>query len=67
MLNNRDEQAFQRSWSERDRELYELLRRGRRSQGVGALLVYLEDSERQVLDELRAARTAQPVPPPEQR
>jgi DNA-binding GntR family transcriptional regulator len=52
-----DEQAFQRSWSERDRELYELLRRGRRSQSVGALQVYLDDSERQVLDELRKKRT----------
>jgi DNA-binding GntR family transcriptional regulator len=45
---------LQRSWAERDRELYELLRTGRRSQGVGALLVYLADSEYQVLDVLRA-------------
>jgi DNA-binding GntR family transcriptional regulator len=52
-----DEQAFQQSWSERDRELYELLRQGRRSQSVGVLLVYLDDSEHQVLDELRKKRT----------
>lgn len=51
-----DEQSFQRTWSERDRELYELLRQGRRSQSVGALLIYLEDSERQVLDQLRRSR-----------
>ncbi|QFG27132.1 GntR family transcriptional regulator [Actinomadura sp. WMMB 499] len=50
-----DEERFQRGWAERDRELYELLRRGRRNQSVGVLLVYLEDSERQVLDGLRRA------------
>ncbi|WP_028925814.1 GntR family transcriptional regulator [Pseudonocardia acaciae] len=48
-----DEEQFQRGWAARDRELYELLRRGRRTQSVGVLLVYLEDSERQVLDALR--------------
>lgn len=53
---SRDEQAFQRSWSARDREIYELLRRGHRARGVAALTRYLEDSERQVLDELRRAR-----------
>jgi DNA-binding GntR family transcriptional regulator len=63
---SRDEQAVQRSWSERDRELYELVRQGRRSQAVGTLLIYLEDSERQVLDELRAARTAKPAQSPQQ-
>lgn len=50
-----DEAQFQRGWAERDRELYELLRQGRRTQSVGVLLVYLEDSERQVLDGLRQA------------
>jgi DNA-binding GntR family transcriptional regulator len=54
-----DEEQFQRGWAARDRELYELLRQGRRTQSVGALLIYLEDSERQVLDGLRLARTAQ--------
>jgi DNA-binding GntR family transcriptional regulator len=53
-----DKQSFQRSWSARDRELYELFRQGHRSQGVGALLVYLEDSERQVIDELRKGHAA---------
>lgn len=48
-----DEEQFQRGWAARDRELYELVRRGRRTQSVGVLLVYLEDSERQVLDALR--------------
>lgn len=47
------------SWAARDQELYELLRTGRRSQGVGALLVYLADSENQVLDVLRARGGAQ--------
>jgi DNA-binding GntR family transcriptional regulator len=49
-----DDDCGQQSWAERDRELYELLRTGRRSQGVGALLVYLADSEALVLDVLRA-------------
>jgi DNA-binding GntR family transcriptional regulator len=47
------EEEFQRGWAVRDRELFELLRRGHRTQTVGVLLVYLEDSERQVLDGLR--------------
>lgn len=51
-----DEEEFQRSWAERDRELFELLRTGRRSQGTGALLLYLDDSERQTLDVLRRTR-----------
>jgi len=54
-----DEQRFQQGWAARDRELYELLRRGRRTQSVGVLLLYLEDSERQVLDGLRQAATAE--------
>ncbi|WP_020669531.1 GntR family transcriptional regulator [Amycolatopsis nigrescens] len=53
-----DEEQFQRGWAARDRELYELLRQGRRTQSVGVLLGYLEDSERQVLDGLRRAATA---------
>ncbi len=54
-----DDDSLQQSWAERDRELYELLRTGRRSHGVGALLVYLADSERQVLDVLRARDSRQ--------
>jgi DNA-binding GntR family transcriptional regulator len=50
------EEEFQRGWAVRDRELFELLRRGHRTQSVGVLLVYLEDSERQVLDGLRMTR-----------
>ncbi|WP_017572504.1 GntR family transcriptional regulator [Nocardiopsis halotolerans] len=57
---SRDEERFQRGWAARDRELFELLRRGHRTQSVGVLLVYLEDSERQVLDGLRQARGAPP-------
>ncbi|TDB91100.1 GntR family transcriptional regulator [Actinomadura sp. KC216] len=53
-----DEELFQRSWAVRDRELLDLLRTGHRTQGVGALLVYLDDSESQTLDTLRRARTA---------
>ncbi|WP_243722741.1 GntR family transcriptional regulator [Actinomadura sp. 7K507] len=52
-----DEEQFQHGWAARDRELYELLHRGRRTQSVGVLLVYLEDSERQVLDGLRQTAT----------
>ena len=52
-----NDEEFQRSWAQRDRELYELLRTGRRESAIGALLAYLEDSERQVLDLLRRSRT----------
>lgn len=48
-----DEESFQSPWAARDRELYELLTTGSRVAGVGALLVYLDDSERQVLDIVR--------------
>jgi DNA-binding GntR family transcriptional regulator len=54
-----DEEQFQRGWAARDRELYDLLRHGRRTHSVGVLLIYLEDSERQVLDGLRQASTRQ--------
>lgn len=54
-----DEERFQRGWAARDRELYELLRQGHRNQSVGVLLVYLDDSERQVLDGLRQAAARQ--------
>jgi DNA-binding GntR family transcriptional regulator len=51
-----DEEQFQRGWAVRDRELFDLLRQGHRTKSVGVLLVYLEDSERQVLDGLRRAK-----------
>ncbi|WP_019812847.1 GntR family transcriptional regulator [Saccharomonospora saliphila] len=51
-----DEAGFQRGWAARDRELYELLRDGRRTRSVGVLQLYLEESERQVLDGLRRGR-----------
>ncbi|MGI5350241.1 GntR family transcriptional regulator [Streptomyces sp. CA-250714] len=54
-----DEEKFQQGWAVRDRELYELLRQGRRTQSVGVLLLYLEDSERQVLDGLRQTSTVE--------
>lgn len=48
-----DQAEFQRGWAERDRELLEFLRQGRRTYSLGVLLLYLQDSERQVLDGLR--------------
>lgn len=57
-----DEEEFQRSWADRDRELFNLLREGRRTQTVGSLLLYLDDSEKLALDVLRRARaTGAPV------
>lgn len=53
-----DEEHFQRGWAVRDRELYELLRQGHRSRSLGVLQVYLDDSERQVLDGLRQGGSA---------
>ncbi len=53
---SRDDEEFQRCWAGRDRELYELLHAGRRTQAVGTLLRYLEDSEHQVLDGIRRSR-----------
>lgn len=48
-----DEEQFQRGWAARDRELFGLLCQGHRTQSVGVLLSYLDDSERQVLDGIR--------------
>lgn len=52
-----EDDRLQHSWAGRDRELYELLCTGRRAQGLGALLVYLADSEQQVMDVLRARQS----------
>lgn len=52
-----EDDHLQHSWAGRDRELYQLLCTGRRVQGVGALLVYLADSEQQVMDVLRDRRS----------
>ncbi|MFE2041364.1 GntR family transcriptional regulator [Streptomyces sp. NPDC059477] len=51
-----DEVEFERPWPQRDRELYELIRRGRIDHAQGVLAVYLDDSERMVLAVLRGAR-----------
>ncbi|WP_293781590.1 GntR family transcriptional regulator [uncultured Aeromicrobium sp.] len=49
-----DEVAHQREWFSRDTELVEDLLSGRRRQAHGVLLQYLEDSERQIIDAIRA-------------
>ncbi|MFE4668834.1 GntR family transcriptional regulator [Streptomyces sp. NPDC056716] len=51
-----DEVEFERPWPQRDRELYELIRRGRIDHAQGVLAGYLDDSERLVLAVLRGAR-----------
>ncbi|MFI6404768.1 GntR family transcriptional regulator [Streptomyces sp. NPDC050548] len=54
-----DQGAFQAPWVARDREICDLIRGGRRSSATAALRVYLDDSERTVLDAVRASsRTA---------
>ncbi|WP_406457918.1 GntR family transcriptional regulator [Streptomyces sp. NBC_01622] len=54
-----DQGAFQAPWVARDREICDLIRGGRRSAATAALRVYLDDSERTVLDAVRASsRTA---------
>ncbi|MFF4762713.1 GntR family transcriptional regulator [Streptomyces sp. NPDC001292] len=49
------EPEFQAQWVPRDREVCDLLRTGRRAQAAEALRRYLEDSERAVVDMVRAA------------
>ncbi|MEU9603301.1 GntR family transcriptional regulator [Streptomyces sp. NPDC048057] len=51
-----NEAEFERPWPQRDRDLYELIRRGRIDHAQGVLAVYLDDSERLVLAALRSAR-----------
>lgn len=50
-----DEAAFQRPWVPRDREIWEGIRSGRRTDAEGLLRIYLDDSERMVLDVVRGS------------
>ena len=49
-----DEAGFQSPWVARDREICDLVRGGRRTDAKGALRLYLDESERLVLDAVRA-------------
>ena len=49
-----DEAEFQAPWVEYDRKICDLIRSGRRQEAKAALRLYLDDSERQVLDAVRA-------------
>lgn len=53
-----DEGTFQAPWVPRDREIWQSLSTGRRADAEQRLRIYLDDSERTVLDVLRAARAA---------
>ncbi|WP_163510225.1 GntR family transcriptional regulator [Fodinicola acaciae] len=55
-----DEQAWQTPWIPRDREICDLVRGGRRDSAKALLRQYLDDSERGVLDVVRA-RGNEPV------
>lgn len=55
-----DEGAFQRPWVPRDREIWELIRTGRRDQAARQLAGYLDDSERRVLDVVRGSTAPAP-------
>ena len=48
-----EEGSFQSPWVQRDRELCELVKRGRRTEAVQFLSAYLDESERMVIDYLR--------------
>lgn len=52
------EPAFQEQWVKRDREICDLLQSGRRDEAATMLRSYLDDSERQVVDMVRAAAAA---------
>jgi DNA-binding GntR family transcriptional regulator len=61
------ESGFQIQWVRRDRELCDLLLGGRRTEAATALRSYLDDSEQQVVDMVRAAASSPapaPAPPP---
>jgi DNA-binding GntR family transcriptional regulator len=51
--------TFESPWIPRDREIHDLISRGRRAEAVRALAVYLDDSERAVMDILRVRRFEQ--------
>jgi DNA-binding GntR family transcriptional regulator len=55
--NARDQQRFQEPWIRRDREIRDLLRGGRREAAADRMRLYLADSERLVLDVVRAANS----------
>ncbi|MEU6252612.1 GntR family transcriptional regulator [Streptomyces sp. NPDC047043] len=58
-----DEAGFQAPWVARDREICNLVRGGHRQEAKDALRLYLDDSERQVLDAVRAdSRTKGTLP-----
>lgn len=50
-----DESAFQVSWVSRDRDISDLILAGRREEAAAMLVEYLNDSERQIIDGVRAA------------
>lgn len=52
------EPEFQVQWVPRDREVCDLLRSGHRADAAAALRQYLDDSEREVVDMVRAAAAA---------
>lgn len=52
------EEIFQPPWVPRERAIYDFLRNGARAEAVLALRAYLDDSERVVLDVVRAGNTA---------
>ncbi|MER6425406.1 GntR family transcriptional regulator [Streptomyces sp. NPDC001137] len=58
-----DEAAYQAPWVARDREICDLVRSGRRQDAKDALRLYLDDSERQVLDAVRADSRTKGTPP----
>lgn len=53
-----DESVFQVSWVSRDRDIAELVLAGRREEAAAMLVEYLNDSERQIIDGVRAAEYA---------
>ncbi|MGW2721695.1 GntR family transcriptional regulator [Streptomyces sp. NPDC001492] len=58
-----DEAEYQEPWVARDREICNLVRGGRRQDAKDALRLYLDDSERQVLDAVRADSRTKGTPP----
>lgn len=57
-----DEGAFQRPWVPRDRQIWDGLRAGRRDDAEAYLRLYLDESQRRVLDVVRAAQHDTAVP-----
>jgi DNA-binding GntR family transcriptional regulator len=53
-----EESVFQQGWARRDVEIAELLAGGRREAAAATLRQYLDESEEQVVDALRAGRSA---------